>query len=235
MKIYCYSDLHTEFYNGNIERVLQYEDFEDADLVVFAGDCAKFSQITSIMDWLKKSGKDSVYIPGNHEFYGRTFAELEKVTLASNNIIKTKDKIIVTSPLWTHIPDMYMEIVERGMTDFRVIKDFTAKKQNQINYECKEFVKKALMDLKVDLVITHHAPSFQSVLPHWQSSFLNTAFANDDLDQLIEDRGPRFWFHGHMHDSMTYKIGNTTVFTNPHGYVKIDQNPLFSKKLSIQI
>lgn len=235
MKVYCYSDLHTEFYNGNIGRTLQYEDFADADLVVLAGDCAKFSNITYIMDWLKASGKEYLYIPGNHEFYGRSWMELEKVTKASTQIINIKGKVIVASPLWTYIPDTYMELVERGMTDFRVIKDFTGKKQNEINSYCKEFVRKALVELKVDLVVTHHAPSYQSVLPQWQSSYLNSAFANDDLDELIKDRGPRFWFHGHMHDSMAYKIGSTTVFTNPHGYIKLDQNPEFDKKLHIEI
>ena len=43
------------------------------------------------------------------------------------------------------------------------------------------------------------------------------AYASD-LDMLIEDRQPRLWIHGHVHQALDRTIGVTRVVCNPLGY-----------------
>ncbi len=40
-----------------------------------------------------------------------------------------------------------------------------------------------------------------------------------NLEDFILDTSPVAWFHGHSHDAMDYRIGNTRVTSNPRGYL----------------
>ncbi len=71
------------------------------------------------------------------------------------------------------------------------------------------------------VVVTHHAPSFGSVVPKYKDDLLSTCFASR-LDHLMEV--PCLWVHGHMHDSSDYVVtaanGNQCrVVCNPRGYL----------------
>jgi Icc-related predicted phosphoesterase len=57
---------------------------------------------------------------------------------------------------------------------------------------------------------------------------VNGAYASD-LSELILDTQPAVWFHGHVHNSFDYLVGDTIVLCNPRGYV--DQNPTFNPGL----
>ncbi len=68
------------------------------------------------------------------------------------------------------------------------------------------------------VVVTHHAPSYQSVGDRFQGSRLNGCYASD-LDSYVENSNIELWIHGHMHDRKSYKIGDTRIICNPRGYV----------------
>ncbi|HEX7580609.1 MAG TPA: metallophosphoesterase, partial [Thermoanaerobaculia bacterium] len=69
------------------------------------------------------------------------------------------------------------------------------------------------------VVVTHHAPSPQSVAPHFTGDPLSPSFASD-LTGLIERTRPALWIHGHTHHPVDYQVGATRVLSNQWGYPK---------------
>jgi predicted phosphodiesterase len=72
------------------------------------------------------------------------------------------------------------------------------------------------------VVVTHHAPSLQSIHSKYKRAdlvSLNGAFVSD-YDQLITDEltKVKVWCHGHTHDAFDYSVGATRVVCNPVGY-----------------
>lgn len=64
------------------------------------------------------------------------------------------------------------------------------------------------------IVVTHHAPSIQSVPQHLREDFLSACYASNlDEDQC----DVAYWLHGHMHTSCQYPYGSATVVCNPRG------------------
>lgn len=83
------------------------------------------------------------------------------------------------------------------------------------------------------MVLTHYLPSRHSIAPRWRSSPLN-AFFLCDLTSLIAEKQPALWVHGHTHDSIDYRIGDTRVLCNPFGYAHHEENPAFDHSLRVQ-
>ncbi len=68
------------------------------------------------------------------------------------------------------------------------------------------------------VVVSHHAPSQQSIHAQYHNHRLNSAYCNN-LDSLIEQLPSiELFFHGHVHQMFDYQIGNTRVLCNPRGY-----------------
>jgi len=67
------------------------------------------------------------------------------------------------------------------------------------------------------VVITHHAPSRQSIPKPFGNDLLSAAYASD-LEDVIESLNPTLWVHGHMHTTLDYHIGSTRILANPRGY-----------------
>lgn len=65
------------------------------------------------------------------------------------------------------------------------------------------------------VVITHHAPHPLSVHPRYSGDALNAAFVSD-VSELMQ--GVDLWIHGHVHDSVDYRLGRCRVVANPRGY-----------------
>ena len=43
----------------------------------------------------------------------------------------------------------------------------------------------------------------------------------------MRDYDPRLWIHGHIHESLEYRIDDTIVACNPRGYVNYRENEAF--------
>ena len=85
------------------------------------------------------------------------------------------------------------------------------------------------------IVITHHAPSRQSVAPQYQDDPLTPAYASrmESVVQLAD-----LWIHGHMHDSFDYTVGECRVVCNPRGYAskgKRAENEAFCSGFTVQL
>jgi hypothetical protein len=100
------------------------------------------------------------------------------------------------------------------------------------------------------VALSHHSPHAASVPARFANDILSAAFASSvlgdligagpdrDQDGAVPDRdriGARidFFIHGHIHDSSDYRVGNTRVIANPHGYGA--ENPSFDPALIVEV
>lgn len=71
----------------------------------------------------------------------------------------------------------------------------------------------------VVIVMTHHAPSFQSIPERYAGDVLSNAYASHLNFGLFTHGQPDVWIHGHLHDEVNYWINETNVISNPYGYI----------------
>ena len=67
------------------------------------------------------------------------------------------------------------------------------------------------------VVVTHHAPSANSMHPMYEGSRLNPCFYSELPDSFFQTAA--LWIHGHTHSSSDYLHHRTRVVANPRGYV----------------
>jgi Icc-related predicted phosphoesterase len=76
------------------------------------------------------------------------------------------------------------------------------------------------IDLKTDkkkVLVTHMAPSAQSLEPAYRNATTNDAYYEELFDMLV-DSDIKIACHGHIHEPVDYMIGNCHVVSNPRGY-----------------
>lgn len=78
-------------------------------------------------------------------------------------------------------------------------------------------VKKLKDDGEKVVIITHHAPSQNSVPDCYKDDILSAAYASH-LDEFVEKSCAKVWIHGHIHTQQDYTVGSTRVICNPRGY-----------------
>ncbi len=247
MKIHILNDLHIEF-----------EDFEplvtDADVVVLAGDIGVGMEG---LRWAKDHFPDRpvIYVPGNHEFYHHDIALVEELKAqAPDNIhVLNDDQVIIDgvrflgSILWTDFAlfgeaDKFfaMQQARQRMTDFSIIQNhgqqFTPEDAIRLHTSSRDWLGAMLAEpfAGKTVVVTHHAPSSQSVHPRYSGDLMTPAFASN-LETLMDGGRTALWVHGHMHDSFDYEIYDTRVACNPRGYAPKALNPEFTPDFVVEI
>lgn len=247
MKVQIISDLHQEF---GITEV----DFKQADLVIFAGD-------TNLgikgIEWIKKQIKNTpvIYILGNHEYYKGSYPKtLNKIREAAqdSNIFVLENESLEHegikfhgATLWTDFslfgnPVTYGMLCQAKMNDYKMIRrDPSYSKMRSIDtfklhQQSRKWLEESLSTSSSrNIVITHHAPSIQSIPEVYKEDALSAAYASD-LEDLILNYQPEYWFHGHIHTPANYQIGATNVICNPHGYINEKYNG-YKKELIIEL
>ncbi|WP_265130018.1 metallophosphoesterase [Chryseobacterium oranimense] len=248
MKIQIISDLHQEFGSTDLF-------FENADIIVLAGD---INLGTKGIEWikLKIENKPVVYVLGNHEYYKGSYPKtLNKIkeTAENSNVFVLENEFVDIdgirfhgATLWTDFsifgdPMYYGMICQPKMNDYKKIKrDPSYSKMRTIDtFKIHQFSKlwlkeslESSSDLK-NIVVTHHAPSIQSVPEPYKKDPLTAAYASD-LEDFIMEYQPKYWIHGHIHTPCRYKIGETEIICNPHGYIDEKYNG-YEKELIVEI
>jgi Icc-related predicted phosphoesterase len=247
MKIHILSDLHTEF-----------SDFDppetDADVVVLAGDIGVGS---GGIQWAERRYPKVpvVYVPGNHEFYGRDIRDTDLLfSAASSNIHVLSDSTheldgvrFLGSTLWTDFK-LYGEgeawfSRRRARTlieDFISIRNgerlFSPEDSVELHEASKAWLVRELKK-KFDgptVVVTHHLPATPSIDSRYKNDVLNPAFASR-LEDVIEQYQPDLWIHGHTHVPCDYEIFGTRVVCNPRGYPSESSGKGFSPGLVVEV
>lgn len=245
MKIQYCSDLHLEFPEN--KEFLKANPLEvKGRILLLAGDIVPFVVMDKHQDffcYLSDNFEQTYWIPGNHEYYrsdiaNRSGSFIEKIrrnVFLINNTSVIHDNVkFIFSTLWSKIRPAYQWQIERGLSDFHVIKytgyRFSTDKYNQLHEESLRFVEQELKSEKSNstVVVTHHVPTFINYPEKYKGSVLNDAFAVELFD-LIEATRPDYWIFGHSHLNIPdFEIGNTKMRTNQLGYVKYDEYVNFS-------
>jgi len=169
-------------------------------------------------------------------------------------VIEFDDVRIICATLWTDMDGCDpMSIIEcsRFMNDYRAIAtgkrggepyeayNYPLRAEDTINdfKLSRDFIFQAIADAKdVDkkvIVMTHHAPSRESISPQYKSSPANGAFVSDLSEEIFDADHDMIWLHGHVHQPQDYQLGRCRVLCNPHGYG--NENPEFNDRLIIEL
>jgi len=231
MRLHILSDLHLEFADFAVQDV-------KPDVVILAGDIDVKARGVS---WAARTFPDIpvLYVPGNHEYYGgaipRLTEKMREQAKGTNVRVLDGDTTIINgvtflgATLWT---DFELEgniarstsAAAAGMTDYRRIRVSPRFRRlrpvDTIGWHhgyLRRFRDSLSAAVHPVVVITHHAPSPQSLHRSWEGDPLNPAYASD-LRAFVEGSKATLWVHGHIHCFSDYQIGRTRVLCNPRGY-----------------
>jgi predicted phosphodiesterase len=247
MKLHILSDIHLEFARFDPPAT-------DADMVVLAGDIGIGP---AAVEWAAVTFPQPVLlVPGNHEYYNghlsNTLAKMRRTAEGTQVRVLDREGItfgavrFLASTLWTDFqltrdPLLAQHEAQARMTDYRRIRTAAYRllrppDTRAAHVAARRFLEHALaqpFDGRT-VVVTHHAPSDRSISARFRSvTHLNAAYASD-LEGLM---GPEvaLWVHGHTHDSLDYRVGETRVVCNPRGYMPMEPNPGFDPGLVVEI
>lgn len=253
VKLNILSDLHLG--SGAMQRPVN-----DADLVVLAGDIARPREAVA---WALGFDKPVLYVPGNHEFYGGsidgTLDELQRLCAGTPiRVLDCRELVMggvrfLGATLWTDF-ELFDDAAQNAAAKAearRLVRDFSRIRARAGSSEvftpedsAELFGRHAAwLDGRLDrphagptVVITHHAPSRDSIHPRFAGSLLNACFVSDAARLLRAGRAT-LWIHGHTHDSFDHRVHGTRVVCNPRGYARdgVHENPAFDPGFMIEV
>lgn len=227
MKFQYVSDLHLEMSKTlpNIQR--------QAPNLILAGDIGIPTQdiYVEFLKYVSHQFETVFIITGNHEYYQKhekgldmnqidelireICGRLGNVHFFQNEIfLFGSDICIFGSTLWSRITKEEYKTVECFISDYRMIPKLNVDNTCKLHEESVQHLQFALSlyPNRRFVVICHHIPKLSLVLPKYQGSSLNSAFASDvdcmDTDQIIAV------VYGHTH------VGSIQgkFYCNPIGY-----------------
>lgn len=235
MRILVLSDLHLEFGPFEAPRT-------GYDLAILAGDThPRLGGIKWALESLAEV--PILYVAGNHEFYGdkhprlfekmRALAKGTRLQVLENEWFELDGLRFFGTSLWTDFRltgDLEAALdAAAQMNDFTRIRHWPSlRKFSPVHARLLHAQALAALDRYLaagdasrTVVITHHAPSAESVPSGFRNHPLRACYASN-LDEFIKTRQPALWIHGHLHSHQDYHIGRTRILANPRGYVGHD-------------
>ena len=249
MKIHILCDLHVEF-GDFVPPVV------GADVVVLAGDIhVKNHGLQWIFD--QNFEVPVLYVLGNHEFYREIFpglidqlkveAEGTNVRILENDAVEIGGYRFFGCTFWSDMAllnDQHNSSTAAAkiMNDYRLI--HLSKTSRQLApSDTKAWHTKSVRKLteffkagepQRSIVVTHHAPSIQSIVERYRVHPVSAAFASN-MDDFIREHQPPLWIHGHTHESFDYRIGKTRIVCNPRGYASKAENKEFRPDFTVVV
>jgi predicted phosphodiesterase len=254
MTIQYASDLHLEMIDNRIE-IDEIPLVPAGDVLVLAGDIAYYDTALYrdllFWDWASENFKQTLIVPGNHEFYrsgdvgmfkNGCIAEIRSNVKCYYNAVVTIDNVdFILCTLWANIPPENQYVTQQGVSDFYKIAYegllLTASCFNQLHKESVEFLKKALKTCKSKhgVVVSHHVPTHLCMAEEFKNSRINGAFVAE-LHDFIYDSNIDVWIYGHSHRNMPeIDINGTKMLCNQLGYVRQDEHHTFNRKAVIEL
>ncbi len=232
MRLQILSDLHLEFAPFHLAGVA-------ADVLVLAGDIGVGE---AGLRWALEACRETpvIYVLGNHEFYHHSIPsvteELKEMARGTNVHVLENDSVqignvtFLGAALWTDFAlhgnaaqgELDAEVALNDFRHIRVFPKFTRFRPadaRRMHLKSVRWLQQQFHELagRKSVVVTHHAPSSRSIQPECLADSLNPGFASN-LEPLVKAGGARLWVHGHIHNAVDYKLGDTRVVANPRGY-----------------
>jgi hypothetical protein len=165
------------------------------------------------------------YVPGNHEYYkSDAINGWEEVKILTGSVSPkvhySPDQPVVVENRRFHMDTMWFPEFSLADPFKPCISDFAqiARFEPWVYIQNESFRQNLQRNLSEgDIVITHHLPSYRSVHSRFSDSALNFFFVSE-MDQIIEERKPALWLHGHTHEQVDYMLGDTRIVASPLGY-----------------
>jgi Icc-related predicted phosphoesterase len=220
-------------------------------------------QVEEFRDFLAQVSqkfKHVVYVMGNHEFYGGRFFgsiehlkfELEQypnIHLLEQSAVVIDGITFIGGTMWTDFnrrDPLSVYDAKLMMNDYKTIRfdkngyrklrpEDTLNRHIQTVHYFQNKLKETTGPV---VMVTHHAPSFQSIPSRFRDMpSLNGSYASDLQDLILEFSNIQYWFHGHIHDALDYKVGDCRVVCNPRGYFFHNgyENTNFNNHLVLEI
>lgn len=266
MKIRPFSDIHLEFGDYRIPHL----DDDKNTILVLAGDITVASHTNYMMLRFKPFIEDCcerfkkvLMIMGNHEHYNGDFHKsveiislytdhLYNFVLLNNTAEIVEDVWFIGTTLWTDCGNNHAlaKLHWNGMSDSTAISymeypnfpvECVIEEHNRAKNYALSIIELAKSCGKKAVLITHHAPSMQSISDDYKNHSLNKFFASDMVLDLV-DAGVDLCIHGHMHNAMDYALANgiskARVVCNPRGYHGYESKPEtrgFNDRLILEI
>lgn len=234
VRIQIFSDLHLEFGPADLATT-------DAQIIVLAGDIAPGLAGLDVACTMF-AGRPVIYVAGNHEYYGQALPQLTQqlkdaargthVHFLDNEEAVVQGVRFLGATLWTDfglfgdaLRETASDVAGRYMNDYRVVRDSRNDAQLQpeatraLHLESRTWLEHALKTpfAGPTVVVSHHAPSVQSIDPLFRGDPISAAYASN-LEALMGRDQVVLWVHGHTHRSVDYAIAGTRVVSNQRGY-----------------
>ena len=242
MRVQYMSDLHLEF-TLNQEYIHDFFEGETGDILLLAGDIMYLKDSIFIrrrfLTELSQKYSHVLIVPGNHEFYAyndiKAYGDSWQIELRPNihyyynKVVHIGDTDFIISTLWSKLDPLQEKKIQQGMSDFYQIgyngEWLTPRHYNEEYENCVNFIREAIEKSTAEkiVVVTHHAPSLQTVAPQHQNSILRSAFASD-LEELIRNSRIDYWVYGHSHTNIDCQVGQTKIVCNQLGYVSSNEH-----------
>lgn len=191
--------------------------------------------------------KNIIWVFGNHEWYKykikienikktkEFLSQFGNIFVLNNEHIEMDDFHFIGATLWSNIGDgsiFTTNYVADKSYDFKLISILEKGNYSKLrprhvmnlNTISRNYIHNKLLELKDDMkpkiVITHYPPSIESIPDYYRSDPVHIGdFSIFDFENLVKENAePKYWFHGHIHDSSNYMIGKTNIIANPRGY-----------------
>lgn len=219
----------------------------EAPVLALVGDVCEVRQLRKMMPVFRRMSETwetVLYILGNHEFYysclDSTSDYIKEELSCCNNIhvldnesITLDDVTIVGSTLWSDMDrnnPLTKQNCKTGISDYffiahslkdgtfrsrSILPDDTVSLFNKNTDFIEQEVKKTSGKM---IILTHHAPSYQSISPQFKTSTLNGAFASNLEHIMVDNPNVKLWVHGHCHSDNDYMVNQCRVISRPKGY-----------------
>lgn len=238
-----------------------------ADTLILAGDIFDSythqlfpEKITTFFDRVCDQYSHVVLILGNHEHYGtldfhNTYKVIDQflsphyvnLYILDNEQIRINGVTILGGTGWTNFNNanpVVMATAGFTMNDYNHINCGSVKlKPSDVLTEhnkwksCIESQKTLFNQNEKCIIVTHHAPSFQSVHPRYEKvDPINFAYCNDFEYFAQNMSGLKYWVHGHVHDNFYYELSDTCkVVCNPRGYIGHEVQASHFEPITIEV
>lgn len=247
MRLQVMSDIHCEHHNDWGMNFLKELDLSHADGLVLAGDI--FGNIVRFRDHAEKfyaelmaKNKDVYFCLGNHEYWSSDRIETENAIraivakhpklhlLETGKSFQIGERKIHGDTMWFPHHPMNWQL-ERNFSDFSRIQGLNTWCYQRYQ-QFREYIRVNLQ--KGDLVMTHHLPSYGSVATAYIGDKFNRFYIGP-MEDLICQKEPAYWIHGHTHHQFSYTHHQTKILANPKGYPNEPTSATFNPKLIIDV
>lgn len=252
MKIRLLSDLHHEFFKTKSMFQEPFFQYKGEDVLVLAGDIAVGANNVAIIikEFLSSGFPKVVYVPGNHEYYGRSINtfnselkdKLESIDNAyflDGSCVTIEDVAFIGGTLWTNFRDdpVARSVCGPMISDFRTIYNFSPLDASNKFYDHLDDILyhyEQNIDKK-KVIVTHFLPTTECINEKYRgNNLVNNYFAND-LSNIVNTLHNTTWLFGHTHDSVDIVLGTTRLVCNPHGYHGYERDNGFDPYLQITV